>query len=177
MLKPTVFGHQGMRWSRSLIRKKFKIMILRCFLKDHPLLITDALHPQDAFYVGQTYQTFSYYEAKDKVKITCLDVRSLYPFISRYEKFPIGFPKVYIGDDCKRLTGNNHDLTNAEGLIKCRAFPLFVGLFVEYMNWFFKRKHEASGYPTYCTDEASKKAFIQHILESEGIPLVPENIK
>ncbi|XP_033213572.1 uncharacterized protein LOC117170699 [Belonocnema kinseyi] len=84
---------------------------------------TTHLNPRDAFYGGRTGNTFSYYEAKGKVNISYLDVCSLYPFVSKYGKFPIGHPKVYIGDDCKSLTGVNFDLSNVEGLVKCRVLP------------------------------------------------------
>ncbi|XP_033231541.1 uncharacterized protein LOC117182560, partial [Belonocnema kinseyi] len=111
------------KWECSFDKEKIQNDNLRSFLKDHPLLMTDALNPRDAFYGGRTGNTFSYYEAKGKVKISYLDVCSLYPFVSKYGKFPIGHPKVYIGDDCKSLTGVNFDLSNVEGLVKCRVLP------------------------------------------------------
>ncbi|XP_033212122.1 uncharacterized protein LOC117169726 [Belonocnema kinseyi] len=111
------------KWGCPFNKEKIQNDDLWSFLKDHPLLMNDASNPRDAFYGGRTDNTFSYYEAKGKVKISFLDVCSLYPFISKYEKFPIGHPKVYIGDECKRLTGNNYDLNNVEGLIKCRVLP------------------------------------------------------
>ncbi|XP_033231557.1 uncharacterized protein LOC117182578, partial [Belonocnema kinseyi] len=111
------------KWECSFDKEKIQNDNLRSFLKDHPLLMTDALNPRDAFYGGRTGNAFSYYEAKGKVKISYLDVCSLYPFVSKYGKFPIGLPKVYIGDDCKSLTGVNFDLSNVEGLVKCRVLP------------------------------------------------------
>ncbi|XP_033212197.1 uncharacterized protein LOC117169800 [Belonocnema kinseyi] len=111
------------KWECSFDKEKVVNDNLRSFLKDHPLLMTDALNPRDAFYGGRASTTFSYYEAKGTVKISYPDVCSLYPFVSKYGKFPIGHPKVYIGDACKSLTGVSFDLSDVEGLVKCRVLP------------------------------------------------------
>jgi hypothetical protein len=39
---------------------------------------------------------------------------SLYPYICKYFKFPVGHPKVYVGDDLEMI--------QKEGVIKCRIF-------------------------------------------------------
>ena len=43
------------------------------------------------------------------------------------------------------------------------------GLFAEYVNTFLKIKQEASGFPTGCDSEESKREYIQQYKEKEGI--------
>jgi hypothetical protein len=57
----------------------------------------------------------------DKVKhgeeIHYLDICSSYPYISKRGKFPIGHPRVYVGEDCPA------DCLTREGFIKCKVLP------------------------------------------------------
>ena len=46
-----------------------------------------------------------------------MDVISLYAYICKYCKFPVGHPKVYVGADCPP------DCVNREGIIKCKVLP------------------------------------------------------
>ena len=50
-------------------------------------------------------------------------------------------------------------------------------LFSEYVNACIKEKQEASGWPSYCTTEEEKKAYIDNYYEKEGIQLDYHNIK
>lgn len=50
------------------------------------------------------------------------------------------------------------------------------GLFVEYINKFFKMKQEASGYPEDCVDDVNKSAYIKKYFEKEGLELDPAQI-
>ena len=45
------------------------------------------------------------------------------------------------------------------------------GLFAQYMNTFMKLKMEASGYPSCCTTDDSKRRYIDRVREHEGISL------
>lgn len=45
------------------------------------------------------------------------------------------------------------------------------GVFAEYIDTFLKIKTEASGYPSHCTTDASKKSFIRDFEKKEGIVL------
>lgn len=51
-----------------------------------------------------------------------------------------------------------------------------MGLLTELMDQFLKGKQEASGYPSHCTTEESKKAYIDEFLERELIKLDPDKI-
>lgn len=67
---------------------------------NHPLLAFTPLSPRDAFYGGRTGNSMEYYKIKKGEKIKYYDICSLYPFISKYGKFPVGHPKVHIGAAC-----------------------------------------------------------------------------
>ncbi|XP_055381852.1 uncharacterized protein LOC129612329 [Condylostylus longicornis] len=88
-------------------------------LKNHPLVNCTPLYPRDSFYGGRTGNTFSYYKCKHAEKINYIDVCSLYPYVCKYGKFPIGHPKLHIGNTkCYSL-----NLQNINGLIKCKILP------------------------------------------------------
>jgi hypothetical protein len=46
-------------------------------------------------------------------------VMSLYPYICKYYKFPIGHPIIHVGDACK----DEEACLHLEGLIKCSIVP------------------------------------------------------
>jgi hypothetical protein len=46
-----------------------------------------------------------------------MDVISLYPYICKYGKFPVGHPKMYVSADCPA------DCLDREGIIKCKVLP------------------------------------------------------
>lgn len=91
---------------------------LESHLRNHPVMIHSPLEPRDAFYGGRTGNTRSYYKVKEDEKIKYVDVCSLYPWVCKYGKFPIGHPEVYLFDECKNL-----DLQKIDGLVKCKVLP------------------------------------------------------
>ncbi|XP_024944125.1 uncharacterized protein LOC112494866 [Cephus cinctus] len=173
-------------------------------------------------------------------------------------KFPVGHPRVYVGNDCRELTGDHNNIDSVEGLIKCVVLPprdlyhpvlptrmhgklLFAlcrscaestlqgscphenpedrifegtwvvdevrravrkgyqitaiheiwqyeitqydpttrtgGHFASYINTFLKIKQEASVWPRECSDDESKKLYVEEYDRVEGIRLDPANIK
>ena len=50
-------------------------------------------------------------------------------------------------------------------------------LFSEYVNCFAKKKQEASGWPSDCTSEESKEAYVHEYFEHEGMELDPEVVE
>ena len=88
-------------------------------IKKNPLLNKIALNPRDSFYGGRTGNTTMYYKTKEGEQIKYVDVCSLYPFICKYGKFPVGHPTIIIGhEECIK-----EDLTKINGLIKCSILP------------------------------------------------------
>jgi len=80
-------------------------------VKNSPINIRDTL------YGCRTAATKTYYRVKEEEKIHYVDVISLYPYICKYVKFPLGHPKVYVGADCPP------DCLDRESIIKCKFLP------------------------------------------------------
>lgn len=85
-------------------------------LSNSPLITCKPLNPRDAFYGGRTNASKLYHKVTDKQKIHYFDIYSLYPYINKYFKYPIGHPKVIVGDDCKKI-----DLMTFDGIISCQV--------------------------------------------------------
>ena len=82
------------------------------------------LDPRDAFFGGRTGNTVKVYDCQEQEKIKYVDVCSLYPFICKRGKYPIGHPKIYVGwEECRRVMGINNDVFQVNGLIKCEVLP------------------------------------------------------
>ena len=90
------------------------------FLNNHPLIQNTPLNPRDAFYGGRTGNTFNYYKCKEGEKIKYIDVCSLYPWVCKNGKFPIGHPKIHTANDeiCSTMK-----LDGVNGLVKCKILP------------------------------------------------------
>lgn len=88
------------------------------WLDNHPLLKYIPLKIRDAFYGGRTGNTYEYYKVKEDEKINYVDICSLYPWVCKYGVFPLGHPKVLVGEDCKAI-----DLKKQQGIIKCEILP------------------------------------------------------
>ena len=73
------------------------------------------LNPRDSFYGGRTDGCALFYEVKPGEKIRYLDFTSLYPYINKFGRYPIGHPKIILSDF--------PPLKNILGLIKCRITP------------------------------------------------------
>jgi G:T-mismatch repair DNA endonuclease (very short patch repair protein) len=86
-------------------------------LCSHPFVTQAPINIRDALYGGRTEATKTYRKAVDGEEIQYVDVISLYPYICKYGKFPVGHPKVYVGADCP------NDLLEREGILKCKVLP------------------------------------------------------
>ena len=82
------------------------------------------LDPRDAFFGGRTENIVTSYRATPGEEIKYTDICSLYPYICKRGRLPIGHPRIYSGEECTALTGGqNNNLANVEGLVKCRVLP------------------------------------------------------
>lgn len=90
---------------------------LKRFLEDADDVDQDILNPRDAFFGGRTNCTKLYCEAQEGEKIRYLDVCSLYPWACKTGKFPLGHPKILVGDDCPQ------HLDGIDGLVKATILP------------------------------------------------------
>ena len=49
---------------------------------------------------GRTEATKTFYRDEQREEINYVDVISMYPYICKHGKFPVGHPKLYVGADC-----------------------------------------------------------------------------
>jgi len=82
-------------------------------LLTHPIVEQSPLHTRDALYGGRTEAMRLHYIARENETIQYVDVMSLYLYICKNNKFPIGHPVIHVGDACLQM----------DGLIKCSIVP------------------------------------------------------
>jgi len=67
----------------------------------HPIVKHAPLITRDALYGGRTEAMRLHYKIREgKESVEYCDVMSLYPYICKYFKFPIGHPTIRVGDAC-----------------------------------------------------------------------------
>ena len=84
-------------------------------LSSHPYFKNSPLNIRVALYGGRTDATKTYYRVKQAEKINYVDIISLYTYICKNGKFPVGHPKVYVGASCPP------DCLDREGIMKCKV--------------------------------------------------------
>jgi len=67
----------------------------------HPIVRDSPLCTRDALYGGRTEALRLHYKVRENESIQYVDVMSLYPYICKYFNFPIGHPRIHVGDACK----------------------------------------------------------------------------
>jgi hypothetical protein len=84
-------------------------------LRAHPIVRHAPLNTRDALYGGRTEAMRLHYKIKeDEETVQYCDVMSLYPFICKYFKFPIGHPIIHVGYTCADI----ETCLKMEGLMK-----------------------------------------------------------
>jgi hypothetical protein len=73
------------------------------------------LNPRDAFFGGRTNALKLYYRIKVGEKIRYIDFTSLYPFVQKYCRYPVGHPEI--------ITKKFKDISSYFGFIKCKVIP------------------------------------------------------
>ena len=77
--------------------------------------VSDPLNPRDALFGGRTTPFKIYHKCNNEEKIKYYDFTSLYPFVMKYGKYPIGQPKIIT---------ENFDLNKEYfGIIKAKILP------------------------------------------------------
>jgi len=113
-----------------------KIDELKPELLTQPIVHHTPLKTRDALYGGRTEAMRLHYKIGEIETIQYCDVMSLYPFICKYFKFPIGHPAIHVGDACK----NRKDCLQMEGLIKCTIVPP-KHLYHQMLPFRYNKKH------------------------------------
>jgi len=88
-------------------------------LLTHPTVQHSPLRTRDALYGGRTEAMCLYRKAGKNETIQYVDVMSLYPYICKYFKFPIGHPVIHVGVACRDIEA----CLCMEGLIRCSIVP------------------------------------------------------
>ncbi|KYN20104.1 hypothetical protein ALC57_07532 [Trachymyrmex cornetzi] len=98
---------------------------MRYFLENAQIIKNSPLDPRDAFFGGRTGNIATRCDVAGTEKICYIDVCSLYPHVLKTGAFPIGHPKIYIGEECSELIGvaPDFDFNSFEGLIRCKVLP------------------------------------------------------
>jgi hypothetical protein len=89
-------------------------------LRNNPLVEHASLNTRDSLYGGRTKAMSLRKKIEEgQETIEYCDVMSLYPYICKYGKFPIGHPVIYAGDKCRDFAA----MLKKERLIKCCVMP------------------------------------------------------
>jgi hypothetical protein len=89
-------------------------------LRTHPIVRHVPLNTRDALYGGQTEAMRLHYKIKEgEETVQYCDIMSLYTYICKYFKFPIGHPIIHVGDTCADIEA----CLKMKGLIKCKIVP------------------------------------------------------
>jgi hypothetical protein len=97
----------------------YKIVEKKTELLIHPIVRHTPLSTRDALYGGRTEAMRLHYKIEENESIQYCDVMSLYPYICKHYKFPIGHPVLHVGDTFKNIEA----CLQMEGPIKCTVVP------------------------------------------------------
>ena len=89
-------------------------------LKLHPVVQHSPLNTQDALYGGRSEAMRLNHKAGDGDTIQYLDVKSLYPYVWNYFKFPIDNSVIHVGNACEGM----QVMLLKDGLRKSSILPL-----------------------------------------------------
>ena len=85
----------------------------------HPIVQHSPLNTRDALYGIRTEAMRLHHKAGDREIVQYVDVMSLYPYVCKYFKFPIGHPVTHVGDACQDMQA----MLLKDGLMKCSIIP------------------------------------------------------
>jgi len=93
-------------------------------LRAHPIVRHAPLNTRNALYGGRTEALHLHYKIKEgEETVQYFDIMSLYPYICKYFKFPIGHPIIHVGDACADIEA----CLKIEGLMKCKIVqPMYL---------------------------------------------------
>ena len=77
--------------------------------------ISEPINPRDALFGGRTNALKLHHKCKPDEQIKYCDFTSLYPYVQKYCRYPIGHPLI--------ITENFDNINNYFGIIKCKILP------------------------------------------------------
>ncbi|XP_041350679.1 uncharacterized protein LOC121369693 [Gigantopelta aegis] len=131
--------------------------------------LQDRLNPRDSFFGGRTNASKLHYKAKEGEEIKYVDFTSLYPWVNKYCKYPVGHPQI-IHTDFKPLD-------EYFGIAKVKILPP-LGLYHPVLPYKSKGKLKSPLCRT-CADE-ELQTLCRHSEEERNIIgtwCIPEIIK
>ncbi|XP_031634985.1 uncharacterized protein LOC116348215 [Contarinia nasturtii] len=105
-------------WEHQFDKMQNENPAIELYIKSVDHLRVPPLDPRDAFMGGRTGVCKLYHKIGPNERILYYDVTSLYPYINKYGKYPVGTPKVLVGRDLL-----NRTVFDIEGLIKLDILP------------------------------------------------------
>jgi hypothetical protein len=88
-------------------------------LKTHPLVQQTPLNTRHALYGGRTEAMRIHDRVCEGEQIRYCDVMSLYQYVCKYSKFPVGHRVIHVRDTCRDIDA----IFRKEELIKCCILP------------------------------------------------------
>ena len=103
------------KWEHDFIEDKNQNVDLKVFIKT--LVIKKRLNPRDSFFGGRTnaIQLYKKIDLSLGESIKYVDFTSLYPYVNKYKKYPVGHPTV--------ITENFRDIKDYFGIAKVIILP------------------------------------------------------
>ena len=89
-------------------------------LKTYPVVLHSPLNTRDALYEGRTEAMRFHYKIREGDEtVKYVDVMSLYPYVCKDFKFPLGQHVIHVRDACQ----DTEAMLRKEGLVKCCVLP------------------------------------------------------
>ncbi|XP_069107303.1 uncharacterized protein [Argopecten irradians] len=101
------------KWDHEFRQEIKSDSILATFVDN--IEVVERLHPRDAFFGGRTNAYRLHYKPVQGETVQYVDFTSLYPYVNKYCKYPIGYPEI--------ITSNFQDISSYFGLIQCKILP------------------------------------------------------
>ena len=102
------------KWECEFEQEKRDSHQLNYFLK-HKCNVSDPINPRDALFGGRTNALKLYHKCEPDEQIKYYDFTSLYPYVQKYCRYPVGHPIL--------ITENFGNVLDYFGLIKCKILP------------------------------------------------------
>ena len=117
MKKKTYLQNLGMKyvciWDHEFQKSKNQNAELKHFISQLDLM--DRMDPRESFFGGRTNASQLYYKANEQEKVKYVDFTSLYPWVNKYCRYPVGHPTV--------ITKDFGDIKDYFGIAKVKILP------------------------------------------------------
>ena len=102
------------KWECQLLKELRQDPEMKAFFDAQQM--QEPLNPRNGFFGGRTNAVKLYHKVAEGEKIGYVDICSLYPWVCKYGKFPLGHPNI-ITENFKKVSANSQPY---EGMITCK---------------------------------------------------------